>query len=79
MFLSWSHSDWFRDEHMTPVGPIRAKTVTLAEVIIQISVLFLLVLEPWGYKFKTASGHLAITEKNLPENRTIRKEGRAGD
>lgn len=44
MFHSWSLSDWFRDEHMTQVGPIRTKTVTLAKVIIQISILFLLVL-----------------------------------
>lgn len=64
---------------MTQIGPIRAKTVNLAEVIIQKSILFLLVLEPWGYKFKTAGGHLAITEKNLPENRTITKEGGARD
>lgn len=61
---------------MTQVGPIRTKTWTLAGVIIKISALFLLVLELWGYK---SASHLAIIEENLPENRTIIKEGRARD
>lgn len=39
---------------MSRVGPLRAKTGTLAGVIIKRSVLFLLVLELWGYKLLVA-------------------------
>lgn len=77
LFHSWKHSDWFGDEHMTQIGPVSTKTGALAGVSRQTNVLFPLVLEPWGYKSETVGGHLAITEKNLPENRAITKEGRA--
>lgn len=46
-----SLGDWFQDEHVSQIGPLRDKTGTVAGMIIKRSVLFLLVLELWGYEY----------------------------